>query len=201
MSRKQKVAFFAPIVLIVCMYCIYQLLTQTYTNRVAWYSGFWIYWIAWCGLFSFLIIGKENLCKLIRPRKPDGKVLVLVAFPLIMTVVFRALTGTAYSKPSTLWIVLLISTAFGNGFFEETLWRGVYMNLFPKSIFYRIIWPAIWFGLWHYVPGSLSPNSNTIGLMLGSGLFGIYLGFVAKKTDTIWWCIVAHTLGGIVMVI
>lgn len=114
------------------MLCIYRVLAQTYGSRVAWYVGFWIYWLLWCGSFSLLMIGKEELFRLIRPQKPDGKTLLLVAFPLAMTVIFRVLTGTAYSKPSVLWFALLVSTAFGNGFFEEVLWRGVFQSI-PKE--------------------------------------------------------------------
>ncbi len=97
-------------------------------------------------------------------------------------------------------MLLLLSTAFGNGFFEEVLWRGVYMQLFPENYFFRIIWPSTWFALWHYVPGSVSPSGNVIGLIIGAGFLGVYSSYLAKWTNTIWWSIVAHTLGGIIMV-
>jgi membrane protease YdiL (CAAX protease family) len=200
MSKKQALGLIAPLFLIVSMYGVYRLLAQTYGNRLAWYLGFWIYWGFWCTAFTFLMIGKRRIAELIRPRKPDSKILLLVAFPLVMAVLFRILTGSSYSKPSVMWTGLLLSTAFGNGFFEEVLWRGLYMELFPERIFYRVIWPALWFALWHYSPGSLSPNTNVIGVMAGSGLFGLYLAYLALRTKTIWWCIVAHILGGIVMI-
>lgn len=200
MSKTQKIVALAPIALLVSMYLIYRQLANTYGSQFAWYAGFWIYWLGWGAIFSFMIAGRKVIFRLIRPRRPNLKVVLLVIFPLAMTVVFRVLTGSRYTKPSALWTVLLISTAFGNGFFEEVLWRGVYLKYFSENIFYSIIWPAFWFALWHYIPGSLSPNSNVIGLMIGAGLFGLYLGFLAKKTGSIWWCIVCHTLGGILMV-
>ncbi|MGD9379324.1 MAG: CPBP family intramembrane metalloprotease [candidate division WOR-3 bacterium] len=201
MSNRQKIALVTPVLLIVFMLFVYRQLAQIYGSRIAWYTGFWVYWGIWCAFFPLLIVGKRKVLELIRPRKPRARVLLLVAFPLLMTVMFRILSRTDYIKPNMLWTVLCISTAFGNGFFEEILWRGVYMSLFPRRIFYRMIWPAFWFALWHYAPGSVSPNSNVVGLIVGSGLFGLYLAFLAKKTGTIWWCIVAHTLGGIVMVV
>jgi membrane protease YdiL (CAAX protease family) len=200
-SKKQKIVVFAPIALLASMYFVYRQLAHVYGSQLAWYGGFWIYWLGWGAIFSFAMAGKEEISRLIRPRRPSTKVVLLVIFPLIMTVIFRILTGSQYAKPNALWTVLLISTAFGNGFFEEVLWRGVYLSFFPKNIFYSIIWPAFWFALWHYIPGSLSPNSNVIGLMIGSGLFGLYLGFLAKRTGAVWWCIVCHTLGGILMVV
>ena len=201
MNKRQKITVFAPIALWVLMYLVYRQLAHVYGTRFAWYAGFWIYWLGWCTVFSFWVAGKEEILRLIRPRRPNIKIILLVIFPLIMTAIFRVVTGTQYAKPDILWTVLLLSTAFGNGFFEEVLWRGVYYRFFSKSTFFGIIWPAIWFALWHYIPGSLSPNSNTIGLMVGAGLFGLYLGFLAKKTGTIWWCIVCHTVGGIMMVV
>ena len=75
------------------------------------------------------------------------------------------------------------------------------MTLFPQSLFFRIIWPSVWFALRHYAPGSVSPTGNVIGLMVGAGFFGFYLAFLAKKTDTIWWGMIAHALGGIIMIL
>jgi membrane protease YdiL (CAAX protease family) len=200
-NKRQKITVFAPIALWVSMYLVYRQLAYVYGSRFAWYTGFWIYWLVWCAVFSFWVAGKEEILRLIRPRRPNIKIILLVTFPLILTAIFRVVTGTQYVRPDALWTVLLISTAFGNGFFEEVLWRGMYYRFFSTSTFFGIIWPACWFALWHYIPGSLSPNSNAIGLMVGAGLFGLYLGFLARKTGTIWWCIVCHSIGGIMMVV
>jgi len=104
-----------------------------------------------------------------------------------------------YEKESV-WIALLIfSTPFGNGFFEEVLWRGVYARIFPDSLFLRMIWPSVWFALWHYVPGSVF-SGNPLGLMIGAGLMGLYLSYLTKKTNSVWWAIVFHTVGGFIMI-
>ena len=75
------------------------------------------------------------------------------------------------------------------------------MELFPDSIFFRIVWSSIWFGLWHFAPGSVSSTGNALGLVIGSGLMGLYLSLMARRTGTIWWGIVAHALGGFIMII
>jgi membrane protease YdiL (CAAX protease family) len=118
-----------------------------------------------------------------------------------MAFIFKFVSGMEYEKASTWALLLLLSTAFGNGFFEEVLWRGVYMELFSNNIFYRMIWPSFCFAIWHYAPGSVSSSNNLIGLMVGAGLFGLYLSYLAKKTNTIWWSIVSHTLGGIIVIL
>ena len=110
--------------------------------------------------------------------------------------------GMEYEKQSVWIYILLLSTCFGNGFFEELLWRGVYYRLYPNNIFFRMIWPSVWFGIWHYVPVSIHNNELTglIGMMVGPIMMGLVLSYMTKKTNTLWWSIIAHTIGGIIMV-
>jgi len=68
---------------------------------------------------------------------------------------YRLVPGTEYEKPSVWHLILLLSTYLGNGSFEEDLWRGTYVSLLPRSILLRIIWPSIWFALWHHAPGAI----------------------------------------------
>jgi membrane protease YdiL (CAAX protease family) len=114
---------------------------------------------------------------------------------------YRLVPGMDYQKPA-LWVfILLLSTNLGNGFFEELLWRGVYLELFPAHVLWGWIWPCLWFALWHYAPGSIAPDGNPLGLMIGSGIMGFYLVFLARHTGTIWWTIIAHAIGGFIMIL
>jgi membrane protease YdiL (CAAX protease family) len=169
--------------------------------RVGWYLGLVIYWLIWCTIFPWFMIGKESIQRIIRPQKLGIKVFFLVLIPLLLAGLYRFISGMEYEKPNVWIFLLLLSTTFGNGFFEEVLWRGVYMELFPHNMLFRIVWPSIWFALWHYIPGSVSPNGNVLGLMIGAGLMAFYLSFLAKKTGTIWWTIVTHTIGGFIMIV
>ncbi len=74
------------------------------------------------------------------------------------------------------------------------------MELYPNNYFMRIIYSTIWYAMFHFASGSLSSNSNVLGLVIGSAFFGICLAFLAKWTDTIWWSILCHVLGGLVVV-
>jgi membrane protease YdiL (CAAX protease family) len=200
-NNKQKIAIIAPLVLIGMMYPIFQFMSRVFGDRMGWYIGLVMYWIIWGGAFSWLMIGRQSIGKIIRPKKLTLRILLLILFPLLMATLYKFIPGMEYDKPSVWIFLLLVSTNFGNGFFEELLWRGVYMSLFPGSLMFRIIWPSIWFALWHYVPGSVIANGNVIGLIIGSGLMGFYLSFLARKTDTIWWTIVTHTIGGFIMIL
>jgi membrane protease YdiL (CAAX protease family) len=198
--NKQLLAIIAPLGIMVMMVPLFQFLGNIY-GKMGWYIGLFVNWLIWGTIFPFSMIGKRRILNLILPQKVTIRVFFLVLFPLLMAALYKLVPGMAYEKASIWTLLYLLSTAFGNGFFEEVLWRGVYMELFPDKMFFRIIWPSIWFGLGHYAPGSVSAGGNVLALMVGSGLFGFYLSFLAKKTDTLWWSIIAHTLGGMLMVI
>ncbi len=197
---KRKFAIVMPFVLITSTFLVFQLYVRLVGPGLAWYLGLMTYWLTWCLVFSLWIIGKKRVRELVRPQKPDKIIVVLVLVPMLLAGIWRFVAGMSYPKES-IWIVFgLVMTSFGNGIFEELLWRGVYMELFPKNNWYRIGWSTLWFSLWHFVPGSISSNSGVIGLVLGSAFFGIYLSLLAKKTGTIWWSIIAHILGGLVII-
>ena len=124
----------------------------------------------------------------------------VIIFPVFMAYLFKYFSGTEYSHPDLVGIVLLIMTTFGNGTFEEILWRGAYMELYPNKNFMRIGYSTIWYALFHFASGSLSSNSNILGLVIGSAFFGIYLSILAKWRNTIWWGILSHILGGFVVI-
>jgi len=197
---KQKICIITPPILIVLMYFIFQWLTGIFSDRIAWFLGLAIYWMLWGIIFPILMLGKDNLLKLIRPQKPDFKIILLVTIPLVITLIGRFIPSMEYEKP-TIWIfLLLIVTAFGNGFFEEVFWRGVYLHFFTDNIVFRMILPSLWFGIWHYAPGSVMSDS-VITLMIGAGIFGLFLSYLAKRNNTIWWPIITHFLSGIIAVV
>jgi membrane protease YdiL (CAAX protease family) len=187
------------------MYPIFYFLSVQLQNnwRIAWLIGLMIYWLIWGIGFPLLTIGHKKIVQAIIPRKFNLTLVLLVLFLLIMTTVFKWIPGSIQYEKSTIWtLVILIFSAFGNGFFEEIYWRGTFMILFPKNIIFRIIWPSIGFALWHYVPGSVNPDSShIIGLMSGALFLGFYSGFLAWKSNSIWWSILAHVLGGLIIIV
>jgi len=204
MNNKQIIAIIIPPILIAIMYPIFNSLAGILANdRIAWYLGLIIYWLVWGMVFPLIIIGKNNIVGLIRPQKPTKKILLPALIILLGALSARLLVpGMEYEKQSV-WIwILLVSTCVGNGFFEEVLWRGVYYKLYSNNIFFRMIWPSIWFGIWHYVPVSINNNELTalIGMIIGPILMGLVLSYMTNKTNTLWWSILSHTVGGTIMV-
>lgn len=123
MNKKQIIAIVIPPILIAFMYPIFHLLAEAFVvDRIAWYIGLVIYWLIWGAVFPLIIIGKDNIRTLIRPQKPNKKVLLLIAIPLLGAIAARFVLGMGYVKESVWIFLLLLSTTFGNGFFEEVLW-------------------------------------------------------------------------------
>ena len=201
LNARQWIAIVTPPILIAVMYPIFHALSGVLSDRIAWYLGLLTYWVIWGTVFPFLVIGRDNIRTLVRPQRPNKKVMLLAAIPIAGAAIARLMPGMAGYERENIWIlVLLLSTPFCNGLFEEVLWRGVYVKLFPRGVFFGVLWPSIWFALWHYVPGSVL-HGNVAGLMIGSGMMGLYLACLTRKTHTLWWSIVVHTLGGIIMIV
>jgi len=203
MTDQQTIALIAPPILIATMYPVFRLLARAFQGRwrFGWYFGLAAYWVIWGAIFPLWLIGPQAIARIVQPQAPDSRTIILVILMLLLAAVFRRISGTQYEKPNVWFFLLLLSTNLGNGFFEELLWRGVYMEIFPESLPFRILWPSLWFGLWHVVPGSVSPEGKVTGLVIGSALMGLYLSSLAATTGTIWWTIVAHAIGGFIMIL
>ncbi len=203
MSGKQLLAILLPVILVALMIPIFRFYVRKFKDnwRIGWCLGLVTYWITWCGIGSWLLIGKSSILQLIHPQRLTLEIFFLLLIPLIGAGLYRFVPNMTYEKPHVWILLMLIMTSLGNGFFEELLWRGVYLKLFPGNLLFGIIWPSLWFGQWHYAPGSVAPNRKAAGLMIGSGIMGFYLGFLARHTGTIWWTILMHTIGGFIMVV
>jgi hypothetical protein len=201
MNTRQIGAIFLPFLLIMVMIPIFQGLARQMEKQKAWFTGLVIYWILWGIAAPLLLVGKSALCDLIQPSALNGTILLLASIPVLFAGIGRVAFGMQSEKPEP-WIALaLIGTALGNGIFEEILWRGVYLTLFPDHLFLQIIWPSLWFGLWHYAPGSISQEGNPFSLMTASVFLGLLLSFLGWESQSIFWPVLAHTLAGLVMVL
>jgi len=201
MDSKQIIALFMPPLLLAVMVPTFRLLARRLGKSTAWYAGLVVYWILWGAAFTLLLLGPDTVLRLVCPKRIEPGAILFTAVPVIFAAGGRILMGIKYAKPEPWALFALLATAIGNGLFEELLWRGTYLALFPNSILFQMLWPSVWFGLWHYAPGSVSPGARPLGLMVSALFLGLFLSFLARQTGTLWWPILAHTLAGIIMVI
>ena len=202
LNRKRRLFILLPPILVAIEYPLFHALGATLDQgwRLGWFLGLALYWVTWCTIVPLVLVGRGDLARLLKLHRPNAKLLAILAFPLVMAALFRLGTGMEYEKLGTVATGIVLSSAFGNGFFEELLWRGTSLHLFPRSRFFGIVWPSLWFALWHFAPGSVSPSGNAVALVIGSAFFGFYLSFLSRRTGGVGWCVIAHTLGGLVMV-
>ena len=180
LKSKRITGIIAPPILWLGMLFTYQIYGLVFGREIGWYLGLFTYWMI-CGLlFSSYLIGIKRIKELSAPRKLNLKMIPVIIFPVVMAFLFSLISGIEYSKVNLVGIVCLIMTTFGNGIFEEILWRGVYMELYPKSNFMRVGYSTFWYAVFHFASGSLSSSGNILGLVIGSAFFGIYLSLLAK---------------------
>lgn len=186
------------------MYPIFRLASGVFGDRVdghlGWAAGLAIYWLLWGTGFSLWMLGGRVVWELVRPRRADRLTLALVAVPAAFAAIDRLAGGNRIDERSS-WTVLalLIVVAIGNGFFEELFWRGVYLRLFRGRARFGWVWSSAWFGLWHLAPVSAS-QGDVVPYVIGAALLGLFLGLIARRTNGVWWPIVAHTCAAFVAI-
>jgi len=199
MNRKQIVALAALPTLTLTMIPVFRLLAHWLGRKRAWYAGFVVYWLIWCIPFSLWAIGLRRLRELLRfQRLRKAEWFMLIIYP---TLAFLGRYTLQKSPRSTRGKTLLFFVTIMNGFWEEVFWRGVYITLFPNSGWWASVWPTVWFALWHYAPGSISPLADARTLMIGAGALGASLSWLSMKTQSIHTAALAHILGGLAPVL
>jgi membrane protease YdiL (CAAX protease family) len=202
--RHHRIAIVAAPAVLAVMYPVFRLTGYMFGGRVdgylAWAAGLAVYWLLWGTAFPLWALGWPTIRKLLRPSRADRLTMVLVAVPAAIVAIDRLAVGAAtYQRSSQVVLLLLTVTAFGNGFFEELLWRGVYLRLFVDRPCYRVVWPSVWFGLWHVAPVT-SRHGPVLAYVVGATLLALYLALIAGRTGGVFWPIVAHTGAALVAI-
>lgn len=199
-TKKQRLLIAIPPFLLVTTYVTFRLLADLLGRVNGYLGGFLFYWLIWCGLIPFLIVGSEALGTLFNdPENRFGKpkwvgILFLVgpfASPFFTMFLPRIMNAT--------WGIVLTSALFAiiNGMMEEVLWRGAFIKTFPKSWLWSYLYPSIWFGYWHLSPQTVFPSSmpgGTFAFATVSIFMGLTFGWVSKKTNSIRYTAIAHIL-------
>jgi len=199
-NKKQIILLAAPPVLLVTTYLAYSSLAAWLEPVRGYLGGFLFYWILWCGLLPLLVVGPNGLREMfkdVRPRfgRPAWLGLLFLIGPFVAPFFTMFLPHVQDITPT----ILLYSVLFAitNGTFEEVLWRGLYVTIFPDRWLWSYWYPSIWFGYWHLSPQVVFPSDMPGGpfaFATMSIFMGLVFGWVAKKTGSIRWTTVAHIL-------
>lgn len=196
--NRQRRAIVAMPLLAASLTLLYRLLARRVGNRRTWYVGFLFYWLFWCLLFPLHLLGTNRVRRLFSGARPDRRSWAIITLPPALALLQRFFQ----EKPqrSRQERAALMISALLNGTLEELLWRGLPLALFPDRPWWRAGWPTLWFALWHYAPGSVSPHTSTGGLMAGAGFLGAAYSVVVQQTGGIRWTALSHTLAGLAQV-
>lgn len=197
-NKKQIVLLAAPPVLLITTYLNYYILAALLGPVHGYLGGFLFYWIVWCGLLPLWVVGPNGLREMFKdthPRfgKPAWLGLLFLIGPAITPFLTIFLPRVMDITPTILLYSILF--AITNGTFEEVLWRGTYVTVFPNTWLWSYWYPSIWFGYWHLSPQVVFPSDMPGGpfaFATVSIFMGLVFGWIVKKTGSIRWVTVAH---------
>jgi len=153
-----------------------------------------------CVAIPFWLIGSKEIIKRYQIIKISPIYLLVYLFPVFMTLIGGFFMSN--SERDSIGLIIWLGMSVGNGIFEEILWRGVYSTLFPHNKLFGFAWPAIWFSIWHFAPGSLSQNfQQPLVLVSGALMLGLSFGWGAFKTKSLFWASIGHTCSGLFQLI
>jgi hypothetical protein len=199
-SIKRLALILLPVVLLGSTYLVFQKLVAAFGLKLGYLTGFLFYWIVWCFLFSWWLLGADRMLQLFRDvpnwlGRPAWLGALFLVVPLAL--------GYGYAFPRAIReadaviIVLSLVIAIVNGTLEELLWRGAYVSVFPNSRFLATVYPAVGFAVWHFAPQSVVPNTapgGAVSLVVVAALVGAMWAWVANQTGSILWVTLSHVL-------
>lgn len=197
---KQIVLLLAPAAVLASMAPAFDLLVSRLGLRRGYLAGFALYWSVWCGLVPWALLGTDGVVALFRPGaapfgRPAALGVALLASPLLL--------GYGYAFPRAIRgataTVVLASAALAlvNATFEELLWRGAYIRVFPGSWLLGYAYPAFGFALWHIAPQRVVPNrapGGSASFVLVCAALGLMWGWVARASGSIVATTIAHAV-------
>jgi membrane protease YdiL (CAAX protease family) len=198
-NQKQKIAILLSPILFAVMLIVYQGFAAVLGSDLGWYAGFAIYWPIFCVVIPLFLVGSAEIIKRYGIIKINPKYLLVYLFPVFMTLIGGLFMNA--TERNLVGLLIWLGMSVGNGVFEEILWRGVYPTLFPDSKLFGFAWPSIWFSVWHFAPGSLSQNFQPLVLVSGALMLGVFFGWGAFKTKSLFWASIGHTFSGLLQIV
>ncbi len=201
-----------PTILTASMYAAFQILISELGFQTGYIAAFALYWVGWGIVFPIFVLGGPkaivDLFKIPKARKKEEEELeeqpswekkVILSILLWLPLIFPASFSFAPRIGDATVQIILISIGIGIaiGTTEEILWRGIYIKKFPYSKLLGIIFPAIWFAVWHISPQSIKPNplpGGAASFVFYALMLGLSWGYVAWKTGTIRGVATAHVV-------
>lgn len=188
-----------PILVWLAMNLFFNLSARRFGKDVGYLLSFAVYWLVFGLTIPVCWIGGSNFTDLLKDHTPlfSPQNWPAALLWIIVTLVTLAMYGKSFVKAPLTLILLAIPLATLNGFCEEILWRGMFVQAFPGNPWLEILYPAVGFALWHLAPQNVFPAENKSTFILSTFFMGLAYGFIAYSTSSAFWTAVSHSLSNL----
>ena len=142
------ILFMLPLVLTLSCVFVFRLATNELGTKWGYLTGFLFYWIVWCIILPFLLLGSNAITCFFRPSLVFDYKIVLCLLGLLIFVYLYAFPKVL-KEANTIIILVSFIMAFLNATLEEVLWRLTYLRTFSNP-WISIGYASFGFALWHY---------------------------------------------------
>jgi membrane protease YdiL (CAAX protease family) len=178
---------------------IFTIMAQWFGKEIGYLLGFACYWIIFGGVVPVIWTGKNKFTSLLKDHCPlfSRQNWMAAGLWVIVSGVTLIMYGGFFLAGPFPLILVAILTATLNGICEEIFWRGIFVQSFPDNPWLGIVYPAIGFAFWHFIPQSVFPAPNVVGFVFSTVFLGLAYGFIAYRTGSAKWTAISHSLNGI----
>ena len=194
-----RFALAIPFLLLPSTALVFWLAVQFVGREGGYLIGFGFYWLFWCLLVPWLLLGESGFASLLTDHTQlfTRHNWLAALLWLVVTVVTVFMYGQDFVHASLVLILVAIPLAIVNGVCEEMLWRGLYVRLFSNRPWLGVVYPSVGFALWHFAPQIALPDENGIGFVVSTLFLGLAYGYIAYRTGSAKWTAISHSLNGI----
>lgn len=196
-DARRAVALSLPVVMPAAMVAVFSVGRDRLGDRAGYVAGFGAYW-ATCATVSVGLLGRDRVRALFQDRRPRlGRPAIVggacLVWPAAGAIATRFVPEIGVSTPPM--IATIAAVAGANAIFEELLWRGVYISLWPGDPVRGWIWPALGFAAWHFAPQTIHPSAmGPVVFVAASLALGLSWGWVAFRTGSLRSISLSHVL-------
>ncbi len=188
-----------PVILTLSTALVFGGAARVWGDDLGYLAGFGCYWL-WCWGVPIAYGGKGLLREILAQDAPllQKKNWLLVGI-LLLTVLGALWMYFIPSLPTvSFWVVMCAPITIVNGISEELLWRGLYVQVFRRDVFWGCVYPAMGFALSHISPERVYPaEGGVVSFILSTFFLGLAYGWVAYKTGSAKWTAIAHSIIGL----
>lgn len=162
-SPKKYFLLVLPFLLLLSTALVFISLSQWLGKELGYVLGFTFYWVMWCLIVPLILLGKAGFFSLFREEIPLFRKENQLPISLLITTTVGAFFMYFIPNFATTPIMIItigIPVAIINGTYEEILWRGLYVKIFPNKVMLGLIYPTIGFAIWHISPQLVFPSEG-----------------------------------------